>query len=445
MAKKLVVLGGGESGVGVAILARRHGFEVFLSDAGTIKEKYTEVLKQYEIPYEEGKHTDARILSADLVMKSPGIPHKTEIVKKIKQAGIKIVSEMEFAAPFTKAEIIGITGSNGKTTTTALTYHILRNSGLNVALGGNIGKSFAWLVATGNYDYYVLEISSFQLDDVYTFRPNVAVLTNITPDHLDRYEYNFQNYISAKFNITRFQTEKDYFIYCADDAVTAEYIEKYPSRARKIPFSIYKQCIPGGYVQNDTIFIHINQTQFTMSTSELGLKGPHNTYNSLAAGIVASIYDVRKEEIRKSLSDFRLLEHRLESVAKIRNIEFINDSKATNVNSTWYALETMTKPVIWIAGGVDKGNDYSVLVPLVEKKVKALVCLGEDNIKLHQAFGKVVDVIVNTVNMRDAVRMAYQLGSPGDVVLLSPACASFDLFENYEDRGRKFKEEVIKL
>ncbi|MCS6818672.1 MAG: UDP-N-acetylmuramoyl-L-alanine--D-glutamate ligase, partial [Chitinophagales bacterium] len=304
MAKKLVVLGGGESGVGVAILARRHGFEVFLSDAGTIKEKYTEVLKQYEIPYEEGKHTDARILSADLVMKSPGIPHKTEIVKKIKQAGIKIVSEMEFAAPFTKAEIIGITGSNGKTTTTALTYHILRNSGLNVALGGNIGKSFAWLVATGNYDYYVLEISSFQLDDVYTFRPNVAVLTNITPDHLDRYEYNFQNYISAKFNITRFQTEKDYFIYCADDAVTAEYIEKYPSRARKIPFSIYKQCIPGGYVQNDTIFIHINQTQFTMSTSELGLKGPHNTYNSLAAGIVASIYDVRKEEIRKSLSDF---------------------------------------------------------------------------------------------------------------------------------------------
>lgn len=445
MAKKLVVLGGGESGVGTAILGVKQGYEVFLSDGGEIKPKYQKVLDEYGIQYESKSHTESKILDADIVMKSPGIPHKAPIVKHLKEAGIKIVSEMEFAAPYTNAEIIGITGSNGKTTTTALTYHIMRNAGLNVGLGGNIGKSFALQVATEKFDYYVLEISSFQLDDIETFRPNVAVLTNITPDHLDRYNYDLQNYVEAKFNIGKFQNETDYFIYCADDEITMQNLERYPTKAQKIPFSLEKKFSQGGYLENETLFININQSQFTMSNSELGIKGRHNTYNSLAAGIVANIYGLRKEEIKQSLSDFRSLEHRLESVTKVRGVEFINDSKATNVNSTWYALETMSKPVIWIAGGVDKGNDYSVLLPLVQKKVKALVCLGEDNTKLHSAFGKAVDVIVNTNNIQDAVKMAYHLGNPGDVVLLSPCCASFDLFQNFEDRGMKFKDEVIKL
>ncbi|MBX2902265.1 MAG: UDP-N-acetylmuramoyl-L-alanine--D-glutamate ligase [Chitinophagales bacterium] len=445
MAKRLVVLGGGESGVGTAILGMKQGYEVFLSDGGEIKPKYIKVLNEYGIAYESNTHTAHKILNADVVMKSPGIAHKTPIVKELKAAGVRIVSEMEFAAPFTNAEIIGITGSNGKTTTTALTYHILRNAGLNVGLGGNIGRSFAWQVATENFEYYVLEISSFQLDDIETFRPNVAVLTNITPDHLDRYNYELDNYVAAKFKIGKWQNESDYFIYCADDEITMQNMDRYPTKAQKIPFSLEKKYKQGGYVENETLFININQTQFTMSNSELGIKGRHNTYNSLAAGIVANIYGLRKDEIRKSLSDFKSLEHRLETVTKVRGVEFINDSKATNVNSTWYALETMSKPIIWIAGGVDKGNDYSVLTPLVQKKVKALVCLGEDNTKLHSAFGKAVDVIVNTNNIHDAVRMAYQLGAPGDVVLLSPACASFDLFQNFEDRGMKFKEEVIKL
>ncbi|MFN8293440.1 MAG: UDP-N-acetylmuramoyl-L-alanine--D-glutamate ligase [Chitinophagales bacterium] len=445
MAKRLVVLGGGESGVGTAILGMKQGYEVFLSDGGEIKPKYIKVLNEYGIAYESNTHTAHKILNADVVMKSPGIAHKTPIVKELKAAGVRIVSEMEFAAPFTNAEIIGITGSNGKTTTTALTYHILRNAGLNVGLGGNIGRSFAWQVATENFEYYVLEISSFQLDDIETFRPNVAVLTNITPDHLDRYNYELDNYVAAKFKIGKWQNESDYFIYCADDEITMQNMDRYPTKAQKIPFSLEKKYKQGGYVENETLFININQTQFTMSNSELGIKGRHNTYNSLAAGIVANIYGLRKDEIRKSLSDFKSLEHRLETVTKVRGVEFINDSKATNVNSTWYALETMSKPIIWIAGGVDKGNDYSVLTPLVQKKVKALVCLGEDNTKLHSAFGKAVDVIVNTNNIHDAVKMAYQLGAPGDVVLLSPACASFDLFQNFEDRGMKFKEEVIKL
>jgi len=445
VAKRLVVLGGGESGVGTAILGMKQGYEVFLSDGGEIKPKYIKVLNEYGIAYESNTHTAHKILNADVVMKSPGIAHKTPIVKELKAAGVRIVSEMEFAAPFTNAEIIGITGSNGKTTTTALTYHILRNAGLNVGLGGNIGKSFAWQVATENFEYYVLEISSFQLDDIETFRPNVAVLTNITPDHLDRYNYELDNYVAAKFKIGKWQNESDYFIYCADDEITMQNMDRYPTKAQKIPFSLEKKYKQGGYVENETLFININQTQFTMSNSELGIKGRHNTYNSLAAGIVANIYGLRKDEIRKSLSDFKSLEHRLETVTKVRGVEFINDSKATNVNSTWYALETMSKPIIWIAGGVDKGNDYSVLTPLVQKKVKALVCLGEDNTKLHSAFGKAVDVIVNTNNIHDAVKMAYQLGAPGDVVLLSPACASFDLFQNFEDRGMKFKEEVIKL
>ncbi len=445
MQKRIAILGGGESGVGTALLAAKQGYDVFVSDGGSVKPKYEQVLKENNIAFESGKHTEALILNADVVMKSPGIPHKAPVVKKLIEKGVRIVSEMEFAAPFTKAQIIGITGSNGKTTTTALTYHIMKNAGLKVGLGGNIGKSFAWQVATEEHDFYVLEISSFQLDDVQTFRPNVSVLTNITPDHLDRYNYELQNYVEAKFNIAKYQNERDYFIYCADDEITMQNIARYPIKAQKIPFSLDKELAEGGFVKNETIIINHQTTQFTMSTSELGIKGRHNVYNSLAAGIVANVYGLRKEEIRQSLSDFKSLEHRMESVTKVRGIEFINDSKATNVNSTWYALESMSKPVIWIAGGIDKGNDYSVLVPLVQKRVKALICLGADNTPLHSAFGKCVDIMVNTSNMHDAVRMAYQLGNPGDVVLLSPACASFDLFENFEDRGRKFKDEVIKL
>ncbi len=443
--KRLVILGAGESGFGTAVLGLKQGYDVFVSDGGKIKDIYKKQLNDWKVPFEEGSHTEEKILNADLVMKSPGIPEKADMVKKIRKAGIQLVSEIEFGSWYTNAKIVGITGANGKTTTTALTYHLLKNGGLNVGLGGNIGQSFAYQVATENFDYYVLEISSFQLDDIEKFRPHVAVLTNITPDHLDRYNYELQNYVTAKFNITKNQEEGDYFIYCAEDEITAHNLERYPTKAKKIPFAYDKEFAEGGYVKNDNLIIDINQNQFTMSIQELGLSGRHNVYNSLAAGIVANVYGLRKEQIRESLSDFKALEHRMESVAKVRNIEFINDSKATNVNSTWYALESMNKQVIWIAGGIDKGNDYSVLEPLVRKKVKGMICLGVDNTKLHSAFGKMVDIMVNVTNMGDAVRMAYQLGNPGDVVLLSPACASFDLFENYEDRGKKFKEAVIQL
>ena len=445
MKQRLVILGAGESGLGTAVLGVKQGYDVFVSDGGKIKDNYKAQLKEWKIEYEEAKHTEEKILNADVVMKSPGIPEKAEMVKKIRKQGIKIVSEIEFGSWFTNAQIVGITGANGKTTTTALTYHIMKSGGMNVGLGGNIGKSFAYQVATENYDYYVLEISSFQLDDIEKFRPNVAVLTNITPDHLDRYNYELENYVTSKFNITKNQNEKDFFIYCADDEITMANMDKYPTKAHKIPFAYDKEFAEGGFVQNENIIINHNQNQFTMSIQELGLSGRHNVYNSLAAGIVANVYGLRKEQIRESLSDMKSLEHRMESVAKVRNIEFINDSKATNVNSTWYALESMNKPIIWIAGGIDKGNDYAVLDPLVKKKVRGMICLGLDNTKLHSAFGKMVDIMVNVTNMGDAVRMAYQLGNPGDCVLLSPSCASFDLFENYEDRGKKFKEEVIKL
>lgn len=445
MKQRLVILGAGESGLGTAVLGVKQGYDVFVSDGGKIKDNYKTQLKEWKIEYEEAKHSDEKILNADVVMKSPGIPEKAEMVKKIRKQGIKIVSEIEFGSWFTNAQIVGITGANGKTTTTALTYHIMKSGGMNVGLGGNIGKSFAYQVATENFDYYVLEISSFQLDDIEKFRPNVAVLTNITPDHLDRYNYELENYVTSKFNITKNQNEKDFFIYCADDEITMNNLDKYPTKAQKIPFAYDKEFAEGGFVQNENIIINHNQNQFTMSIQELGLSGRHNVYNSLAAGIVANVYGLRKEQIRESLSDMKSLEHRMESVAKVRNIEFINDSKATNVNSTWYALESMNKPIIWIAGGIDKGNDYAVLDPLVKKKVRGMICLGLDNTKLHSAFGKMVDIMVNVTNMGDAVRMAYQLGNPGDCVLLSPSCASFDLFENYEDRGKKFKEEVIKL
>lgn len=445
MKKRLVILGGGESGFGTAVLGIKQGYDVFLSDGGKIKDLYKHQLEQHNIEYEEGKHTEEKILNADVVMKSPGIPEKAEMVKKLRKQGVKIVSEIEFASWFTNAQIIGITGANGKTTTTALTYHIMKSGGLNVGLGGNIGKSFAYQVATESFDYYVLEISSFQLDDIDTFRPNVAVLTNITPDHLDRYNYELQNYVEAKFKITKNQTEEDIFIYCADDEITMANLDRYATKAQKIPFAYDKEFAEGGFVKNDNIIINHKQNQFIMSIQELGLSGRHNVYNSLAAGIVANAYGLRKEQIRESLADMKSLEHRMETVAKVRNIEFINDSKATNVNSSWYALETMTKPVIWIAGGIDKGNDYTVMEQLVKKKVRGMICLGVDNTKLHSAFGKMVDIMVNVTNMNDAVRMAYQLGNPGDCVLLSPACASFDLFENYEDRGKKFREAVVQL
>ena len=445
MKQRLVILGAAESGFGTAVLGIKQGYDVFVSDGGKIKDIYKKQLNDWKIEFEEAKHTDEKILNADVVMKSPGIPEKAEMVKKIRNAGIKIVSEIEFGSWFTNAQIVGITGANGKTTTTALTYHLMKQGGMNVGLGGNIGQSFAYQVATENFDYYVLEISSFQLDDIEKFRPDIAVLTNITPDHLDRYNYDLQNYVSSKFSITKNQTEKDYFIYCADDEITMQNMEKYPTGAKKIPFAYDKEFAEGGFVKNDTIIINHKQNQFTMSIQELGLTGRHNVYNSLAAGIVANVYGLRKEQIRESLADMKSLEHRMESVAKVRNIEFINDSKATNVNSTWYALESMTKPVIWIAGGIDKGNDYTVMEQLVKKKVRGMICLGVDNTKLHSAFGKMVDIMVNVTNMNDAVRMAYQLGNSGDCVLLSPACASFDLFENYEDRGKKFKDAVIQL
>lgn len=443
--KRLVILGAGESGFGTAVLGKKEGYAVFVSDKGKISDKYQALLIEHNIEFESEQHTEEKILNADLVMKSPGIPEKAEMVKKLREKGVKIVSEIEFASWYTDAQIIAITGANGKTTVTSMCYQMLKDAGLNVGLGGNIGQSFAFQVATETFSHYVLEVSSFQLDDIETFRPNVAVLTNITPDHLDRYNYELQNYVTSKFNITKYQQEGDVFIYCSDDEITMENLSRYPTKAKMIPFSYDKEVAEGAHVKENEIQFNINKTQFNMSIQELGVKGRHNVYNSMAAGIVGSVYGLRKEEIRKSLADFKSLEHRLESVAKVRGIEFINDSKATNVNSTWFALESMSKEIIWIAGGVDKGNDYKVLEPLVKGKVKAMICLGVDNTKLHSAFGKLVDVVVNVHSMRDAVRMAYQLGKSGDAVLLSPACASFDLFENYEDRGKKFKDCVYQL
>ncbi|MFN8276388.1 MAG: UDP-N-acetylmuramoyl-L-alanine--D-glutamate ligase [Chitinophagales bacterium] len=446
MGERLVILGAGESGYGAAVLGLQQGYDVFVSDGGAIKPVYRAELERRGIAFEEGGHSEERILNAQLVMKSPGIPEKAPMVKKLREKGIRIVSEIEFASWFTKSKIIGITGANGKTTTTSLIYQILKDGGVDVGLGGNIGNSFALMVAEDPHQHYVLEISSFQLDDIETFRPDIAVLTNITPDHLDRYQYDLQNYVTAKFNITRNQREGDWFIYNLDDDITRQNLERYPTRAKALPFSYEQQVAEGAYVKDDNIFITIqNHHPFSMSIQEIGIKGRHNVYNSMAAGIAVNPYGLRKEQIRESLMNFKSLEHRLESVTKVRGVEFINDSKATNVNSTWFALESMSKPVIWIAGGVDKGNDYTILEPLVRKHVKAMICLGADNTKLHSAFAKLVDVVVNCNNMRDAVRMAYQLGNPGDAVLLSPACASFDLFQNYEDRGKKFKEAVIEL
>ncbi len=445
MKDRFVILGAGESGVGAAILAKQLGHDVFVSDKGTIAYPYKKTLLEYDIEFEESQHNTSRILEANTIIKSPGISEKFDIMKLVRQTDIEVISEIEFAARNTSAKIVAVTGSNGKTTTTSLIYHIFKSAGLDVGLGGNIGISFAKQVALDPKSVYVLEVSSFQLDDVFQFQPHISVLTNITPDHLDRYEYKLENYARAKFNINRNQTSQDYFIYCADDLHTNEFNYMSSSKVKTIPYSQSRMGDEGAWIEDNNIIININNNTFIMSIQDLGLSGRHNVYNSMAAGIAARLFDLRKEVVRDSLSSFEALEHRLERVAKVGGVEFINDSKATNVNSTWYALESITKPIIWIAGGIDKGNDYEVLKPLVQKKVKALVCLGVDNRPLHQAFSKTIDLLVNTQDIIDAVSTAYRLANPGDVVLLSPACASFDLFENYEDRGKKFKSAVRNL
>lgn len=442
---RLVVLGGGESGVGTAILGKKKGYDVFVSDFGKIKESYKEVLIINKIAWEEEKHTEDLILNADVVMKSPGIPEKSPIVKKLVAAGVKVISEIEFAKPFTEALTVGITGSNGKTTTTMLTYHLLKSAGLNVGLGGNIGKSFAWQVAENKFDAYVLELSSFQLDGIIEYRPDIAIITNISPDHLDRYEYKYQKYIDSKFRITMNQTESDYLIYDADDEASAEWLKNNTTKAKLIPFSLTKKFDEGASINNKKMEIKINQEEFTMETEYIALEGKHNMKNAMAASSVAKLMQIRNATIRESLSNFQGVEHRLEKVLKIQNVQYINDSKATNVNATFFALDSMNVPTVWIVGGVDKGNDYNELMSLVREKVKAIICLGVDNRKIIEAFGNVVDIMVEVNNMNDAVKTAQRLTEKGDAVLLSPACASFDLFENYEDRGKQFKQAVHNL
>lgn len=443
--KFLVILGGGESGVGTAILGKKEGYHVFVSDKGKIAAPYKQLLEEHEIEWEEEKHSEERIFEADLVMKSPGIPEDAPLVNLIRGKGISVISEIEFAAQFTTANLIGITGSNGKTTTTKFTYFILKNGGLKVGMAGNVGQSFAKQVAETDVDHYVLELSSFQLDGIEAFRPHIAMITNITPDHLDRYRHNFDAYIAAKFRITMNQTEEDYFIYDADDEVITKWLRENPIKAQKLPFSLQKEVEQGAYMKDDKIIITIDNTQITMPTSDLTLEGKHNAKNAMAAATVAQLLRIRKETIRESLSNFQGVEHRLEKVLKINNVQYINDSKATNVNATYYALESMEAETIWIVGGVDKGNNYADLLPLVNEKVKAIVCLGVDNEAILRSFGNCVDTIVETRSMDEAVKAAYGLAEKGDAVLLSPACASFDLFKNYEDRGRQFKEAVRNL
>ena len=443
--KRLVILGGGESGVGAAILGKKVGFDVFLSDMGSIKDEYKAILSEKGIPFEEKQHTEELILNADWIIKSPGIPKKSPIIQKISERQILISSEIEFASQYTDATLIAITGSNGKTTTTSLTYHMYKKAGYSVGLAGNIGKSFAWQVAEENFDYYILEISSFQLDDIQNFKPHIAMVLNLSPDHLDRYEYTYQKYIDAKFTITKNQDTKDYFIYNEDDPMTTNWFQNHNTKAQKLPFSLHMKIENGAFSDHENINFHINSDTFKMKINELALTGKHNIANSMAAGIAGKLSKIKNDFIKQSLMDFEAVEHRLEFVLKINGINFINDSKATNVNSVYYALESMKTPVIWIVGGTDKGNDYSELIPFVQRKVKAIVCLGVDNKKIIDTFQDIVSNIVETKCMKDAVNAAYSLGSKGDSVLLSPACASFDLFKNYEDRGNQFKEEVRKL
>ncbi len=442
--ERLVILGGGESGVGTALLGKDKGYDVFVSDKGEIKEKYKKVLIHNEIDWEEKIHTESKILNANLVMKSPGIPDKVVLVKQIRKAGISIVSEIEFASKFTNATLVGITGSNGKTTTASLTHHILEQQ-LNVGLAGNIGDSFANQLLESDYENYVLEISSFQLDDIVDFKPNIAIITNITPDHLDRYDYEFENYIASKFRIIKNQTKEDYLIYDADDVVIVNHLKKYPVESTLLPFSLTKVIENGAYLDDDNIKITIDNSQIIMSTKNLTLEGRHNVKNAMAASTVAHLLRIRKQTIRESLENFQAVEHRLENVLKINKVQYINDSKATNVNATYYALESMDAPTVWIVGGVDKSNDYQELFSFVNEKVKAIICLGVDNEKLIETFGSMVGVIVETQFMSEAVKIAYKVADAGDSVLLSPACASFDLFENYEDRGRQFKNAIRKL
>ncbi len=444
--KRIVILGGGESGVGAAMLAKQKGYDVFVSDESSLKDHYRNDLQNAGIEFEEGQQDQARILDADEIMKSPGIPEKNEMVKKIRAKGIPVISEIELAYRFRgDSKIIAITGSNGKTTTTALTYHICQKGGLDCALVGNIGYSFARQVAEDPKPLYVAEISSFQLDDIKTFRPDIAILTNITEDHLDRYDYNFENYIRSKFRIVENQQAGDHFIYCADDEITMKYISQFTIHSNQLPISMKTELSKGAFIKDGDMYVRTGEEFTSMSVYDFALKGKHNQYNTMAACVAGATMDIRKEKIREAVQDFQGLEHRMEPVATIRGVEFINDSKATNVNSTWYALESMTKPTILILGGIDKGNDYSLIEELVKEKVKAIICLGTDNRKIHEAFGNIVSTIVNTENAVDAVQAAFHFATKGDVVLLSPACASFDLFKNYEDRGNQFKKAVREL
>ena len=442
---RIVVLGGGESGVGSAVLAKVKGYDVFLSDMGKISQKYADVLQEWNIPYEQGKHTEDMILNADEIIKSPGIPATAPMVKKISEKGIDIISEIEFAGRYDSARKICITGSNGKTTTTSLIYHLLKEAGLNVGLGGNIGKSYAYQVATEKHDIYVLELSSFQLDNVYDFKADIAIITNITPDHLDRYDHKMENYVKSKFRITRNMSSEDCFIFCSDDEITIRHLDQIITKAQKLPFTQKTEVEQGAFVQGDKMIVRYKEQECDMYLQELALGGKHNVYNSMAAAIAAKVMDIDNEAMRNGLATFQAVEHRLEKVLSIKDVLYINDSKATNVDAAWYALECQTRPIVWIVGGTDKGNDYASLIPLAKEKVKAMICMGLDNRKFHESFESIVPEIHDVTSAADAVKLAHSLAVPGDCVLLSPCCASFDLFKNYEDRGRQFKEAVRNL
>lgn len=442
---RLVILGAGESGVGTALLGKKEGYEVFVSDFGSISEKYQQVLIQNEIDWEQQQHTESKILNADVVVKSPGIPDKAPIVKKLHEKGIKVISEIEFVYQFAKNTSIAITGSNGKTTTTLLTHHLLKQGGLDVGLAGNIGESYAKQVAIDPEKLFVLELSSFQLDGNIDYKPHIAVITNISPDHLDRYDYKYENYIASKFRITMNQTSEDYLIYDADDEAINNWLNNNQTKAQLVPFSLTKTFENGAYLKNNNITAMINNEEITIPVNEIAIEGKHNVKNAMAATLVAQMMRVRKQTIRESLSNFQNAEHRLEKVAKINKVQYINDSKATNVNATYFALESMNTPTVWIVGGVDKGNDYDELMSFVHEKVKAIICLGIDNTKIINAFSPIVDIIVEASSMEEAVKLASKASEEGDTVLLSPACASFDLFTSYEDRGTQFKNEVQKL
>ena len=443
--KRLVILGGGESGVGTAILAKQKGWSVFLSDRGALKPQYRDILSHQNIDYEEGSHDEARILAADCIMKSPGIPDKADIIKKAREKHIPIISEIEFASQYTQSTIVAITGSNGKTTTTLLTHHIFKQAGLEVGLGGNIGYSFAELVAHSNPPYYVLEISSFQLDGIEHFTPHIAVLLNITPDHLDRYDYKFENYIASKFRIAMNQTADDYFIYDADDPVINEWLAIHPLKPKCIGFSIEKELSEGAFLKDNKIHIMLENQTTVIDVEEISLKGKHNIKNTMAAAVAARLVNIRNASLRESLKGFQGAAHRLEEVKVVEGVTYINDSKATNVNSVYFALDTIKTPIVWIVGGQDKGNDYNSLLPYVHQKVKAIVCLGVDNTPILQSFYNIIDNMVETRSMEEAVKIAQRFATAGDTVLLSPACASFDLFKSYEDRGDQFKAAVAKL